>query len=124
MSLPSPVSPLYVYGLLVIVGFIGALGDATINEWARTSRLWWWLVSIPIWIAAATLFGYVLHWQYFNFSLAVVVALLVHSGAVLLFDRTILGARFSALQWVGVVLALLALVLLELGRSNASSPSQ
>jgi hypothetical protein len=68
-----------VYGLLIVVGVVGAIGDATLNHWARSNRTLWLIVSYAIWIAVATLFGFVLKWDRFTFGAAVVLSLLVHS---------------------------------------------
>ena len=47
--------------VLVVAGFLGAVTDAVLNPWARTNRLPW-------------------RWQYFSFSEAVVLFLLVNSA--------------------------------------------
>lgn len=115
---------LSVYGVLVLVGLVGAIGDATVNQWARTSRTWWWVLSCVIWILAATLFGYVLRWRYFTFSIAVVLALLVHSAMVIFLDRMYYGVRLAAIQWVGIICAIAAFCLLEIGRQAVIPPSE
>lgn len=113
-----------VYGVLILVGLVGAVGDAAVNQWARTHRSEWWIVSCLIWIGAATLFGVVLRWGYFSFSVAVVLALLVHSGMVLLLDRMCYGVRLAAIQWVGILCAIIAFCLLEIGRQVVVPPSE
>lgn len=109
-----------IYGLLVAVGVLGALGDIAVNQWAKTHRFEWWLASCTIWIGAATLFGTLLRWQYFTFGIAVVLALLVHSGIVLIWDAAWERAKLSSLQWVGVILAISAFCFIELGRQQKS----
>lgn len=107
---------LSVYGVLVIVGLVGAVGDATVNQWVRSGRVLWWFVSCAIWIAAATLFGFVLWRRHFAFSIAVILALLVHSAAVLVIDRVCYSTKLTGLQWLGIVLAVVANCLMEIGK--------
>ncbi len=109
-------SRIAVYGLLVLVGITGALGDIAVNQWAKSWQFNWWLVSCAIWIITATIFGVILHKGYFNFGVAVVLALLVHSGLVLLWDALWEKAHLSSLQWLGVIFALLAFCFLEVGK--------
>lgn len=120
---PMVASPLLVYCLLVLVGLIGALGDVTVNQWARSNQIWWWIVSCFVWVLAATIFGSVLKLQHFTFGVAVVLALLVHSLCVLAFDYAWYKASLSRWQWLGVVCAILALCCVELGRRPVA-PSQ
>lgn len=112
-----------VYGLLIIVGLVGALGDIAINQWAKSHSFEWWAASCGIWIGAATLFGLLLRWQYFEFGIAVVLALLVHSGVVLVWDAVWERANLSPLQWVGVLCALMAFCFIEIGKQPISAPS-
>lgn len=109
---------LWVYSLLVVVGFVGAIGDIAVNQWAKSHRVEWWLASCAIWIGAASLFGILLRWQHFSFGITVVLALLVHSGIVLVWDAIWERARLSPLQWLGVFCALLAVCLVEVGKTT------
>lgn len=118
-GLPKSVA---VYGVLILVGLVGAVGDAAVNQWARSHKVGWWLVSCLIWIGAATLFGIVLRWGYFSFGISVVLALLVHAAMVLLLDRMYYGVRLASIQWAGILCAVVAFCLLEIGR-QASAPS-
>jgi hypothetical protein len=108
-----------VYGLLIVVGVFGAIGDATLNLWARSNRPLWLLVSYLIWIGVATLFGLVLKWERFTFGAAVVLALLVHSVAAIVIDRAYFGGRLSVWEWAGIACACAAITLIEIGRSTA-----
>lgn len=102
--------------MVVTVALLGVTGDVLINQWAKTTFVHWWWLSIPVWIVTATLFGVVLRDGHYSFGVAVVVILLLHSGLVLvwdvMFERTIL----TPVQWAGVAAALAALILIEIGR--------
>lgn len=112
---------LLVYSLLVLVGVIGAVGDIAVNQWAKSHRFEWWLTTCAIWIGAASLFGLLLRWQHFSFGVAVILALLVHSGVVLVWDAIWEGAKLSPLQWLGIFCAVLAFCLVEAGKSSPVS---
>lgn len=110
----------FVYGVLFLVGIVGVIGDLIIYQWARSSRIEWWLLSSIIWIGAATLFGLVLKQGYFTFGTAVVLALLVHSLSALLIDFLYYRVALSHVSLIGVGFALVALCLIEIGRSSGS----
>lgn len=123
-SVASAPSAFYVYSVLVLVGIVGAVGDATVNKWALTNRPGWWILSCVIWILAATLFGFVLRWQRFTFGGAVVLALLVHQISVLFLDHLHFGGRLTRHEWIGIACASFAIYQMEVGRpSPPASPT-
>ena len=107
-----------VYTTLLIVGIGGVAGGILVYRWAQTNRLDWWLWSVVAWILLATLFGVLLRWEYFTFGTAVVLALLIHSVSALIFDRFFNGVKLTNISLVGVIFALFALVLIDMGRSH------
>lgn len=113
-------SRLLIYIVLFLVGILGAIGDIAVNQWAKNFKWQWWIVASIIWIGAATLFGLLLHWNYFGFGVAVVLALLIHSICVLVWDHLWEKVTLTPLQWIGVALAIAALCCIELGRRNTS----
>lgn len=106
------------YTLLVVVGVLGAAGDAVLNRWARGEGAKWLALSYGVWVGVATLFGLVLRTERFTFGAAVVVALVVHSTVAVAIDRTYFGGHVTAVQWVGLFLAISSLVLIEVGRAG------
>jgi hypothetical protein len=110
-----------VYGLLVAVGVLGAIGDATLNQWARSNRPGWLLVSYLVWFGVATLFGIVLRWDRFTFASAVILSLVVHSLVALAIDKAYFGGRVSRWEWAGIACACAAIALFEFGRSAAAA---
>ena len=119
-------SGLAVYGLLVLIGVAGAVGDAALNHWARSNRPAWLVASYLIWIGVATLFGLVLKWDRFSFGAAVVLSLLVHSVFAVGIDRVFFGGRLGGWQAVGLACACAAILLIEVGRAAdgpAASPA-
>lgn len=112
----EPPSRVVVYAVLVVAGLLGAASDAILNQWARTDRLGWLLAAYVAWLAVATLLGLILRWGYFGFGAAVALFLLVNSIGALVLDRTLFSGRLSAWGWVGVGLAITAIMCIELGR--------
>ncbi len=107
-----------VYTLLALSGVLGAGGDALLNQWVRTSRILWLLPALSLWIVACSLFVLLLKLNYFDFSAAVLLALLIHSLLAVFIDRLWFGGRVTNAQWVGFLFAFAALVLIETGRST------
>src|SRR5262245_16148157 len=96
---------LLIYGLLVVVGVLGAVGDASLNHWARSNRPLSLLASYVLWLGVATLFGFVLKWERFTFGAAVVLALLVHSVTAIVIDRVYFDGRLRGWEWAGIACA-------------------
>ena len=114
---------LTVYLVLIAAGLLGAASDALLNQWARTGRWPWLLTAYGAWLVVATLLGLILRWGYFGFGAAVVLFLLVNSLAALVLDRALFAGKLTPWGWVGVVLAVAAIVCIELGRDHGSTSS-
>ena len=108
-----------VYVVLILVGILGAISDAILNQWAKTNQTAWLLAAYCSWIAVATLLGYILKWRYFTFGGAVVVFLLVNSAMAVLLDYKLFGGKMTAWQWVGITLAIVAMCCIEIGRGKS-----
>lgn len=109
-----------IYGVLVIVGLLGAISDALLNEWAQRRRMTWLLAAYAAWLVVATLLGVILRRGYFSFGAAIVLFLLVNSVAALALDVRFFGGRLNAWGWLGIGFALVAMACLELGRPHAA----
>jgi hypothetical protein len=113
-----------VYGLLALVGLLGAVSDAVLNQWAKTSRLSWLLAAYGCWIGVATVLGLLLKQQHFSFSGAVVVFLLANTAFAILLDYLWFAGRLGTWEWAGIACAVLAMCLLEIGRSHTPGPAE
>lgn len=120
---PDGPSRVAVYSVLVAVGALGAISDAVLNQWAKTGRLSWLLAAYASWLVVATLLGIILRWGYFSFGAGVVLFLLVNSVGALVLDYLLFSGRLTAWGWVGVGLAVAAIVCIELGRVHQSPTS-
>ena len=102
--------------MVVAVAMLGGVGDVLVNQWAKTQLVQWWLWSIPVWVLTATVFGVALREKRYSFGITVVVILLLHSGLVLAWDALVERASLAPTQWAGVAAAMVAIVLMEVGR--------
>lgn len=107
-----------VYLVLIAAGVSGAISDAILNHWAKTNKLVWLLAAYASWITVATLLGFIFRWHYFSFGGAVILFLLVNSAGAILIDYQVFGERLTALQWLGVSLAVVAICCIEIGRTE------
>ena len=118
---PADPSRVLVYAVLIVVGSLGAISDAILNQWARTGRTSWLLLAYASWIVVATLLGYILRLNYFTFGAAVVLFLMVNSVAALILDRALFAGRLTARGWIGIGLAVAAIICIESSRPHDSS---
>lgn len=107
-----------VYGVLLAVGVLGAVSDAILNQWARTGRTSWLLAAYASWVVVATLLGYILRLNYFTFGAAVVLFLMVNSVAALALDHAIFSGRLTGRGWLGIGLAVAAIICIESSRPH------
>jgi hypothetical protein len=107
-----------VYGLLIVVGLVGGLGDILLLKWARSQLIGWLVAAAVVWACALALLGHFLRWEHFTFGTAIVVATVVHVALDVGFDAVFNEVRLNRTEWLGLVLALVAVVLLEAGRGG------
>jgi len=108
----------FVYAVLIVVGTLGAISDALLNQWARTGRTSWLIVAYASWIVVATLLGYILRLDYFTFGAAVVLFLMVNSVAALILDHALFAGRLTGRGWLGIGLAVAAIICIESSRPH------
>ncbi|MEO8538311.1 MAG: hypothetical protein ABI577_01130 [bacterium] len=102
------------------LGLLGAISDATLNQWAESHRSVWLIASYLLWLAVATLFGLFLRSDHLTFGIAVIVFLTVNCAFALVLDVAVFDGSISRQQWLGVAFAAAALVLLETGRADGA----
>lgn len=114
----DPANPWLTYGLLVAIGLSGGLGDIWIFNWARSSETWWLLVACFAWVVSLIMFGLLLKWDNRTFCAAFMLSTVFHVVLVVGVDLVYFGGRLSQLEWVGMGMATVAIVLFELGREH------
>ena len=105
---------------IVLVGIIGAVADIVLSYWSYTLRLQWWVGAAAMYMVFMTGLGLIVRQGVANdYSLAVgvVIVLLANITLVTVWDAYN-GASLSALQWLGISLAIGAMACLELGRNS------
>ncbi|HJQ20219.1 MAG TPA: hypothetical protein VJ867_07730 [Gemmatimonadaceae bacterium] len=115
---PGTPNRVIVYAVLILVGTLGAVSDAILNQWAKTGSVAWQAASYASWIVVASLLAYILRLDYFTFGAAVVLFLMVNSVAALVIDSAWFGGRLTAGGWIGIVLAAVAIVCIEWSRPH------
>lgn len=102
------------YVLAMTAGLVAGVGDALLNKWAKTSggSFWWVFGGIACWNVA--LVGFLLLLARGLLAHAVVLFLLTNVVAVLLLSRYVFNEELSTQKWLGITLAVLAVILMEL----------
>ncbi len=105
-----------VYGLLIAVGLLGAAGDVAVYHWSLSRNHGWLLLSWLLWIVSVTLFGVCFRYQHFSFGPGLVIALAIHAVTGLACDYLFYGQRLNRFEILGISLAAIAILILELAR--------
>ncbi len=106
------------YGLLLVIGISGGLGDIWIYKWAKSGEFGWFLIASVVWLLSLILFAFLLKWDNRSFSAAFILSSISHVVLVLVCDLMYFGGRLSRLEWAGIGMAVVAICLLELGRAD------
>lgn len=109
------------YGLLLGVGLLGALSDAVLNQWAKVGGIGWLVASYAAWCVVATVLGFMFRAKHFSFGTATVIFLLANVVFAVLVDYVVFKGKITKWQWVGIALAAIALVVLELGKAHEAT---
>lgn len=103
-----------IYFLVIAAGLIGAIGDALLNQWAKNGGRYWLLSAYIVWIITATIVGFLLKKEFFG--IAIVMFLLSNIAFVLIISRFHFSEHLSPMQWLGIAIAIIAVVLMEQGK--------
>lgn len=114
-------SLLTIYALFILNGVTSGIGDILIYRWAKTSQLSWLLAAYLVWFGSLLLLGFLFRMEHFSFGAAVLLATLIHLGMSLGWSWLFTDYQFSRLELVGLLLATLAVICLELGRTPEAS---
>lgn len=109
-----------VYALIIAAGLLGAVSDAVLNQWAKIGGAAWLLASYVAWIAVATVLGFLFRSKHLSFSTTVVVFLVTNVVFVLLLDSLAFKEKVTGWQWLGIGLAIAAVVAIEFGRAPST----
>lgn len=102
-----------VYLLVLAVGITSTLGDIFINFYAKKGTGWWFIAGAICWVFAAAFFSQILKRQLFGPGVA--LFFLGNISVALLVGWLYFRDNVSPMQWIGVVLAVLSMVLILKG---------
>jgi len=113
-----------IYGLLVIIGGVGGIGDVLLYKWAKSQNIVWLIFSYFAWLFSLTLLGFFLRLEHLTFGATIVLATAIHLVVGLVWSFCFVGNKPSRLEMAGIVLAVAAVILMEMGRAQAATSEQ
>ena len=105
--------------VVVLVGLIGGPADVSLDRWSKTLSGCHWVMSLALYALFMTGFGLAMrigNARGYSLTVIVLVVLLSNIVAVGLWDFFFRGSHLSALQWLGMTVAMVAVACLELGK--------
>ncbi|WP_165226602.1 hypothetical protein [Aquisphaera insulae] len=106
------------YSLLVGSAVLGAVGDILLFQWAKRPNGWALSAGFLIWISCLVLMAIMFRLSTLSFGPAIVLFVVIHLIIDLLWDAIVLESVLTPAQWVGVALAVAAILLLQFGRNS------
>lgn len=113
-----------IYGLLLIIGIISGLGDILLYKWAQLHSASWLVAAYGVWLVSLTLLGLFLRLEHFTFGAAIVIATIVHLTVGLCWSFCCTGASLGRMEVLGLLLAIIAVILLEIGRAQTPTAAK
>lgn len=102
------------YVLAVFAGLIGGVGDALLNQWAKAGgKAWYAIGGYCCWLIALTLFTAML--KRGLLAHCVILFLVANCLLVLLASALVFQEHLSPQKWLGIALAIVALIVIEMG---------
>lgn len=109
-------APLVLYLLLAIIGVTGAIGDVFIYRWAGNGKFLMLASGAASWILCLYLFGLYCRASPRPLSIAFTLTAVVHIAIVVGWDVVAHGTRLTRLEWLGVALATIGVLVIETSR--------
>ncbi len=109
------------YLLLVLIGLSSSVSEILLFKGVKAAQPILLAAAFAVWIASLSLMGLLFRAQHFSFSAIVVLATLVHLIVALLWGVAFADAKLSSLEIAGLIFAIIAVVLLEAGKSQITA---
>lgn len=103
------------YALLVLAGLAGGAGDILLARWAKTPRPFWIITGFISWFVCLSLFAALMRYGGRSLGVTFTLSAVTQCVVVLGWDLCTNDLRTSARLWVGIVLAIAGLMLMEWG---------
>lgn len=113
-------SRLMIYGIFIVAGIIGTAGDVLTYQWAKSQHLGYLLGACALWITCLALMGYLMQMERYSFGAVVVLTTISNILLSILWSFSFLKLRPSLLEWSGVILAIISVLLIEIGRERTA----
>lgn len=107
------------YVLLVLIGLTSSVGEILLYKGLKSANSFGLLVAAALWFTSLMLLGLLFKMERFSFGAVVVLATVIHLTVALLWGLFFTGNRISSLELAGLVLAVIAVFLLEAGRATS-----
>ena len=105
------------YFLLVLIGLSGSVGEILLYKGVKSVNSLWLLAAGGLWFVSLMLMGLLFKMEHFSFGAVVVLATIIHLTVAVLWGLLFTGNRISPLELAGLILAVIAVILLEVGRA-------
>ena len=112
------------FAVLAVIGITAACGDILIFRWSRSNSVSDLLLSIGSWSVSLILFGLMLRWTGRPLGLAFVLVAALHTILILLWDTIVEKTTWTRTECLGVALALLGALLIEISHSSPTTQNE
>ena len=113
------IAPILTYLLLVLIGLTSGVGEILLYKGVKPLQPLLLLAAGGLWCVSLTLFGVLLRIEHFSFGAAVILATIVHLAIAIGWGLLFTGNKVSSLELAGLILAIIAVILLEAGRASS-----
>ena len=102
----------------MLIGLSSSVAEILLYRWAKSQHNLGLLAAYVLWAISLTLLGFLFSMEHFSFSAVVVVATMIHLAIGLVWGLGFTESKISTMEIAGLMLAVIAVILLEVGRAK------
>ncbi|MFN5533056.1 MAG: hypothetical protein ACK5F7_20945 [Planctomycetaceae bacterium] len=121
-SIETPTSGVRVLVYIGVLGVVGVLGDLAVAWWAKTGGPKWFAVGAVLWVTSLWMLGLLLRSPERSLSHLTVLITVIHVLLVVVVENAYLARWPPRHEWLGIILGLLAVLLLETHQAEDPAP--
>ena len=121
-SIQTPTSGVRVLVYIGVLGVVGVLGDLAVAWWAKTGGPKWFAVGAVLWVTSLWMLGLLLRSPERSLSHLTVLITVIHVLLVVVVENAYLARWPPRHEWLGIILGLLAVLLLETHQAEDPAP--